>query len=145
MADKIQLEEIPKVDENQLDEYIKRLQIAKSPNRLLGGVYTLLFNKELTKQDWARLGQMINRYGRQKILMSFLKASGNENLDLNKSIWGYINAICISLVEDEQAEKELISQRLRASEETKQLLIELSKEPVNLELKDKEWLISNNA
>jgi hypothetical protein len=89
---------------------------------------------------------MINLYGRWRLLEALLRAGSNQTFDPNgKNTWGYFNTICIGLIGDEKDLQESIFKYKRQKEDTQKLIEDLSTKRDKIKIKDKTWLIYNNA
>lgn len=93
-----------------INDYIAKLAEAEKPHLVLAQIFTLLFDRDIQKNDWGMLQKQIKIYGRWNVLEAFLRASGNINFSVSDNkYWGYFNAILVSLVNDEvkSVEKDL--------------------------------------
>lgn len=93
-----------------INDYIAKLAEAEKPHLVLAQIFTLLFDRDIQKNDWGMLQKQIKIYGRWNVLEAFLRASGNTNFTVSDNkYWGYFNAILVSLVNDEvkSVEKDL--------------------------------------
>lgn len=127
-----------------INEYVTKLTDTKTPDLILASIYRFLFDKDLQPRDWPQLKKLIRIYGRWRVFESFLKASNNFNFDTAQNVWGYFNAICISLLEEEKQNNASVFKVQKDKEETQKIIDALSSDRKKLKLKDKEWLTSNN-
>lgn len=126
-----------------INEYLKKLSDTETPNLILASIFRALFEKDMTKKDWPQLGRLIKIYGRWRVLESFLRASNNANFDAGNNVWGYFNAICISLLEEEKANNSSIFKAQKDKEETLKLIESLKNRPAHIKVRNKEWLTSH--
>jgi hypothetical protein len=127
-----------------INEYIAKLTDTKTPHLILASVYKSLFDKDLQAKDWPQLQRLIKIYGRWRVFESFLKASSNFKFDTTANVWGYFNAICVSLLEEEKQNSASIFKVQQEKELTQKILNDLGKRN-KLKLKDKAWLTSNKG
>jgi hypothetical protein len=133
-------------DEGVLNNYIEKLVNTDSPHLILASIFKVLFDRDLQAREWGQLRKMINLYGRWRLLEALLRAGSNQTFDPNgKNCWAYFNTICISLIEDEKDLQESIFKCKRQKEDTQKLIEDLSTKREKIKIKDKTWLIYNNA
>lgn len=127
-----------------IDEYISRLAETEKPNLILAMVYRALFEREMQQKDWPQLGRLIKVFGRWRVFDAMLKASASPTFDATGNIWGYLNAICMSLVEVEKQSNVAVFKAEKDKQETLELIESLQHRPKKLKTKDKAWLVLNS-
>lgn len=111
-----------------INDYISKLAETDSPHLILAQIFKLLFEQEMQKNDWGMLRKKINIYGKWNVLEAFLRASGNTNFSVSSGkYWGYLNAILVSLVNEEVKDAEKNVESKLQIERTAELVKSLSK------------------
>lgn len=127
-----------------INEYLSKLTETERPDLILASMIHTLFNYQMVQRDWPQLGRLVKIYGRWRMLEAVLKASNNTNFDMNgANAWGYFNAICMGILDDEKASDQSVFKAKKEKEETLELIESLKKRPAKIRLKDKTWLTSH--
>lgn len=129
-----------------VNEYLTRLTESNRPDLVLASVLSALFGYSMSDRDWPLLGRLIRVYGRWRVFDSFLRASNSSTFDSKTgNIWGYFQAICLTILNEEKANNQSVFRAEKEKEETLKLIEALKRRPKHLKLKDKSWLILPNA
>ena len=126
-------------EESLINTYYDKLLTSKTPTIVLASAFRDLFNRDLQKSEWSRIGKLVNIYGKWLVLESFIRASINTNFDTT-SPWSYLSAICLNLSKDDKESLEELEKVRQLKEKTQNLLDELSKPTKKIKTRKRDYL-----
>lgn len=123
-------------EEGLINSYHDKLLKTSTPHLILATAFKDTLGRDLKKTEWAQLKKLINVYGKWIVLESMIRTAISTTFDNDKSPFGYLNAVCMSISKENLENLKVLERSRLQKEKTSIMLEELSKPNPDLKLKE---------